>query len=678
MSIHIGLEGFGWSSREEKPMLNDISAESVPEVDTSQTLVGDSLVEVSSPYVGGTRHLFMLPRDFVLPIVVVMFLSGLVFLVGSILFASPLVGAQTLNASSSTEYASVRSFGTVTATVTPNCEATWQRVSSPTTGPAQNTLQSIAVISANDIWAVGYRYDNNAVQLTLALHWDGTQWNYVPTPNGGTRANELQSIDAVSSSDIWAVGSYGNAPGAYYYTLIEHWDGVQWRMVLSPNPEYESRLYGVTAVSRNDAWAVGSMTSFVIQETLILHWNGISWSQISSPNLPDSSNFLKAITTVSANDIWAVGHTRISTFIIHWNGTQWSIVPSPNVPSTRNALTAVSAISANDVWAVGTKGVDFGLSPLIEHWDGTAWSIVNNPSMPPKPTILKAISANATNDVWAVGFQGLTGELGTLVLHWDGSQWNLAPSLNIGTHTNSLYGVATVSDEDVWAVGDYDNNNDGQHRTLVERYVSPCITTTPTAIPTTTRTSTATPTSCPMNFSDVQATDYFYVAVRYLYCTGVISGYADSTFRPYINTTRGQLCKIVVLAEGWTVDCPINGHFSDVLPSNPFYCFIETAYASNIISGYSDGTFRPYNNVTRAQLCKIIVLAEGLGIYPPPRPTFRDVPIDHPFYPFVETANMYGIVSGYSCEENCLEFRPGNNATRGQISKIVYQAVTQP
>ena len=112
-----------------------------------------------------------------------------------------------------------------------------------------------------------------------------------------------------------------------------------------------------------------------------------------------------------------------------------------------------------------------------------------------------------------------------------------------------------------------------------------------------------------MDFVDVQATDYFYEAVRYLYCEGIISGYADGTFLPYNNTTRGQLSKIVVLAEGWEVVCPPVPTFTDVPVTHPFFCFIETAFAHGIISGYTDGTFRPGNNATRGQICKIVYQA---------------------------------------------------------------------
>jgi hypothetical protein len=137
------------------------------------------------------------------------------------------------------------------------------------------------------------------------------------------------------------------------------------------------------------------------------------------------------------------------------------------------------------------------------------------------------------------------------------------------------------------------------------------------------------------------------------------------------------LCKIVVLAKGWTIYTPPTPTFRDVPSTDTFYTYIETAFDQNIISGYNDGTFRPNNNVTRGQLCKIVVSAQDWDLYTPPRPTFRDVLPDNPFYLAIETAYQHGIISGYNCQ-NCLEFRWGNNATRGQICKIVYLALTLP
>jgi len=220
--------------------------------------------------------------------------------------------------------------------------------------------------------------------------------------------------------------------------------------------------------------------------------------------------------------------------------------------------------------------------------------------------------------------------------------------------------------------------------TYTSTTIPPTYTRTP-APATSTRTRTSTPqatdtptepspTACAISFTDVNVGDYFYAAVQYLFCEGAVSGYSDGTFRPYNNTTRGQLCKIVVVAEGWPIDTSGGPHFSDVAPSNAFYQYVETALNRDIIAGYSDGTFRPYNNVTRGQLCKVIVRAQGWPIFTDGGPHFSDVPTNHPFYEYIETAFSHSIVGGYSDGT----FRPGNNATRGQICKIVYNAVVGP
>ena len=177
---------------------------------------------------------------------------------------------------------------------------------------------------------------------------------------------------------------------------------------------------------------------------------------------------------------------------------------------------------------------------------------------------------------------------------------------------------------------------------------------------------------CAYSFTDVQASDYFAVSVQYLACRGVISGYSDGTFRPGNPTTRAQLAKIIVGGEGWALDTTGGPHFSDVATGNIFYPFIETAFHHGVISGYSDGTFRPSNPVTRGQLSKIIVAAQGWALDTTGGPHFTDVATGNVFYPFVETALSHHIISGYSDGT----FRPGNPATRGQIAKIVYLALT--
>jgi len=115
-----------------------------------------------------------------------------------------------------------------------------------------------------------------------------------------------------------------------------------------------------------------------------------------------------------------------------------------------------------------------------------------------------------------------------------------------------------------------------------------------------------------------------------------------------------------------------------VLHRNLGYAFIETAYQHQIISGYQDGSFKPYNNVTRGQLCKIVVGARGWPTDTTGGPHFADVPASNPFYTAIETAYSHGIISGYANANGTVSFRWGNNATRGQIAKIVWLALGAP
>jgi hypothetical protein len=177
-----------------------------------------------------------------------------------------------------------------------------------------------------------------------------------------------------------------------------------------------------------------------------------------------------------------------------------------------------------------------------------------------------------------------------------------------------------------------------------------------------------------MRFYDLPDTYWAYTYIAYLYCNNIISGYSDGTFRPGVSTTRAQLAKMITLGFGWPLYNPINPDFTDVPFGSPYYEYIETAYVHGIVSGYSDGTFRPGNEVTRAQVSKMLVLAKGWQPLYPITPSFRDVPADDWSYGFVESAYSHGVVSGYADAT----FRPGNAVNRGQFSKMLTLTMQSP
>ncbi|HEX4665738.1 MAG TPA: hypothetical protein VH207_03985 [Chthoniobacterales bacterium] len=132
-----------------------------------------------------------------------------------------------------------------------------------------------------------------------------------------------------------------------------------WSIVPSPRKFGAARhLYGITALSATEAWAVGDRESDE-GSPLIYRWNGARWHEVAAASVPDS--YLSDVVAISSNDIWAVGHQDNvgPDFSVtqHWDGATWTQVPSPN-PSRdpfygENYLSGVAAVSANDVWAVG-------------------------------------------------------------------------------------------------------------------------------------------------------------------------------------------------------------------------------------------------------------------------------------------------------------------------------------
>jgi N-acetylneuraminic acid mutarotase len=223
--------------------------------------------------------------------------------------------------------------------------------------------------------------------------------------------------------------------------------------------------------------------------------------------------------------------------------------------------------------------------------------------------------------------------------------------------------------------------------------MTPALTPTSTAaIPTSTPLQlTATPTTCTLTFSDVPTNHTFYNEIRCLACRGVIGGYADGTFRPGNDITRGQISKMVSNAAGF--QDPVSGQtYEDVPTTHTFWEWVERLSGRGVMGGYSCGGagepcvppgnrpyFRPGASATRGQLSKIVSNAANIQD-PVTGQVYEDVPPAHTFYLEIMRLTQRGVMGGYLCGgvgEPCVPpdnrpyFRPGANVTRGQASKIV-------
>lgn len=237
----------------------------------------------------------------------------------------------------------------------------WTTTSVPS--PGGDVLNDVKAFSPTDAWAVG-RSTPTFNGLTLARHWQGSSWAKVATPSPGTRDNTLLSVAGTSPADVWAVGWSRNLPygNRTKQSLVLHWNGSAWSRVTSPNLGAQTVLEDVVALSPTDAWAVGYASG---SGALALHWNGTSWTTAPAPALGS----LDAVSALSASNLWASGSDSEGRLqFANWRGSSWTLTPAPAPGGAGTPqLTGMAAVAPGTVWAVGSvwDGTNGTGKPLV-------------------------------------------------------------------------------------------------------------------------------------------------------------------------------------------------------------------------------------------------------------------------------------------------------------------------
>ena len=146
-------------------------------------------------------------------------------------------------------------------------------------------------------------------------------------------------------------------------------------------------------------------------------------------------------------------------------------------------------------------------------------------------------------------------------------------------------------------------------------------------------------------FTDVEVSNPHYENILALHDAGIISGYPDGSFKPAQAVTRGQAAKMLVNAFGLTKGEKTVA-FTDVPASNEYAEAIQILSSLEFINGYADGTFKPTEEITRGQFAKILTNIIGLtgnGSNP-----FTDVATSSEYYSAITALFESGITKGTS------------------------------
>lgn len=297
--------------------------------------------------------------------------------------------------------------------------AGWVNTYPPSPKSPRVTLDSVTAISSTDVWAVGHywwRDTKSGGSLPYGpppvLHWNGTRWTRPSIPQPAADHGYLISVSAANASSVWAIGTQGGASGMKRPWLL-HYTAGTWK------------AHGTAG------WA----SSFKPDQGVVL----------SSNNEPGSRQLLARPGGV----VWVAGQVGHRAAAERWLHGRWQLLRAPLPAHGRSAFDALAPVPGSGrVLGIGSN---WGTQPhpYAAVWTGSRWK----PMSFANRVLGEANAAVAFNNhsAWLTGYRSLKTSTATLAAHWNGSRWRAvsSPSRNGA----ALYALAANGPSDIWASG---------------------------------------------------------------------------------------------------------------------------------------------------------------------------------------------------------------------------------
>lgn len=167
-------------------------------------------------------------------------------------------------------------------------------------------------------------------------------------------------------------------------------------------------------------------------------------------------------------------------------------------------------------------------------------------------------------------------------------------------------------------------------------------------------------------YTDVTESSAYYEAVESLSKLGIVTGYEDGTYKPEETVTRAEMAALIARIQGYeeTAKANANTVFTDVPSTYWASGYVAQANGQGIINGYGDGTFGPDDAVKYEEAVKMIMATLGYTPYA----------MNNGGYPtgYLAAAQLYGVTKSVS---NAVT---GTGANRGTIAQLLANAIDTP
>lgn len=168
-------------------------------------------------------------------------------------------------------------------------------------------------------------------------------------------------------------------------------------------------------------------------------------------------------------------------------------------------------------------------------------------------------------------------------------------------------------------------------------------------------------------FTDIKPGNPNYAAIKYLMEKNIISGYSDGSFKPEKTVNRAEALKMLMVAFNVNADSTTTLSFNDVDPSAWYAGTLSTAVNRGIVAGYSDGSFKPGNTVNRAEYFKLLFGTNQIKPSTEITKPYNDVSLDQWFAGYAYLANKMNVLDAGK------QFKPSAGMTRGLVAETIYR-----
>lgn len=174
-------------------------------------------------------------------------------------------------------------------------------------------------------------------------------------------------------------------------------------------------------------------------------------------------------------------------------------------------------------------------------------------------------------------------------------------------------------------------------------------------------------------YRDVSIYSPFCKAITLMSDRGIFEGYSDGTFRPYASINRAETVKVVTLALGYDINTggTYRNGYTDTSDSAWYAPYLYVAKREGVATGYPDGSFRPSSTINRVELLRVFLEGNKTSLYTCSSQPFEDTPITSDTRWYMKYA-CYAKDHGLMNSEYSSKLYPAEAMTRGDVADLFY------